>query len=187
MKIIKPLFLLTIALVLTACSGKQSLRLAEQQYSDNLNRANVAILECKKLDNIVVEYVDSGQNEAKITVPSRGCKDEVPTPIHGGEFVANIVASQNNLIGQLGGASITAVASVINTNSSNDTRVEVAELDRDVQISDNGVVLEAISVQADSTNAAVAAVADSNAILSDFIQDLIEPEDAEPEVPADES
>lgn len=178
----KLLMIIASLAFLSGCNTNELLKHAEVSFSGNLDKQNAAVLECKAMDNITIEYTDSGGQLTRNSYPANNCPGLFQPIQHGGQYVSEIANSQYQAAGQLGSAVISTAGNVINTRSSNRTRERVAELERDIQVSDNEVVLQALTSQGDAANSAVTAVSESNSaivesnsILTSFIDQLINP------------
>lgn len=176
---------LTLCLGLTACGTFEK---TEQNYAANYDKYLVAQVTCVQHDKNTVTLQDSGGSPITISHAAGNCND-IDDPEHGGAYVAQLGSSLIVASGQVLSASINAYQSYQSTKDSNETRVAIAELDRQIEESRNGVIIQAINGQAESLNSlngVTSALVEQNVTLSELLEVLAEADEVLDEVPVDE-
>lgn len=165
--------ILMLAFMLPACSTFEK---TEANYASNYDKYLVAQVTCVQHDKNVVSLLDSGGNPITISHAAGNCND-IDDPEHGGAYVAQLGSSAIIASGQVLSSAITAYQSYQNTKDSNATRVAIAELDREIEESRNGVIIQAINGQSETLNGlseVTNALVEQNATLSEFLAVIAE-------------
>jgi hypothetical protein len=185
----KLLLVLSIAFTLTlsACSTFEK---TEANYASNYDKYLVAQVTCVQHDKNVVSLLDSGGNPITISHAAGNCND-IDDPEHGGAYVAQLGSSAIIASGQVLSSAITAYQSYQNTKDSNETRVAIANLDREIEESRNGVIIQAINGQTETLNSlgdVTTVLAEQNVTLGELLAVLAEVDEemVDNEAPVDE-
>lgn len=176
MKLTKHFKLVAVIAAALALSACQMLQKSEENYRANYDNYLAAQVTCVQHDKNTVSLLDSGGNPITVSHAAGNCND-IDDPEHGGAYVAQLGSSMIVASGQVIGAAINAYQSYQNTKDSNETRVAIAELDREIEESRNGVIVAAINGQAEqlgSLNDLTATLVEQNESLGEQNSALIE-------------
>lgn len=172
----KPHFfkVLTTVFLMVALSACNMMSEAESNFKINYDNYLRAQVTCVQHDKNTVTLTDSGGKPVTISHAAGNCSD-INDPEHGGAYVAQLGSATIVASGQVLGAAITAYQSYQNTKDSNATRVAIAELDRQIEESRNGVIIQAINGQAETLSSlgeVTSTLAEQNITLGELLEAL---------------
>ncbi|MDC3312689.1 hypothetical protein OAV22_02005 [Flavobacteriaceae bacterium] len=176
----KLLTVVLLAFSMTACNMMSE---AESNFKINYDNYLRAQVTCVQHDKNTVSLTDSGGKPVTISHAAGNCSD-ITDPEHGGAYVAQLGSATIVASGQVLGAAITAYQSYQNTKNSNETRVAIAELDRQIEESRNGVIIQAIDGQAQSLTTlteVTTTLSEQNITLGELLEALTDDGEGETE------
>jgi len=170
----KLLFLVAMALSLSACMGKQ-LGVTEANHNVNYGGYLAATADCFRDNNHEISFIPQGATApVEMKLKAGGCAD-IEKPQHGGEYVAQVQTAYIQAGGQVLAAGINAAVNYEISQDNNDTRVRIAELQNEREAAENAVLVEAIGsndAQNEALTALGVAVTEQNAALTELVANL---------------